>query len=300
MSLSREGQVFRSSRNDIGWTTQRFASMTDDGQQSFHQVIVWPTLHLVLVASSTRVSLICIRDGQVLCELYTENMVPRSLRSLLNGPRNVASTSPALLSVLICYTQRISGECVMQTYSPLDGTEIMTFDRPDEGGKDLAECAQKAEKRVEAPGAWELLDSAMVVGVRRRLMSQDPRNSHSQDEAAGLRHRFPHKSNGTSSRTEEVWEMWTASSSVESESDESRPLIKTDESLGQLIVPSIGPRAVVGLTSVAFGFGNVVKLVTIGGQQRFETPKNGNQCDPWQSASRRRKSGVVGRARSGS
>ena len=79
-----------------------------------------------------------------------------------------------------------------------------------------------------------------------------------------------------------------------------RPLIKAEEGPGQLIVPGIGPRVTIGLSSVAFGFGNVVKVVTVGGQQRFEPGNDGMILGPRQSAGRRRKSVGLGRLQGGS
>jgi hypothetical protein len=160
--------------------------------------------------------------------------------------------------------------------------------------------AQRVDKRVTNPGAWELLCDGFAVGVRRKMMGYEKRSTSGHHEAKGLRHRFPHQSKGLGSKQTEFWEMWMVSISNKTDVEDARPLVKAEEGPGQLIVPGIGPRVTVGLASVAFGFGNVIKVVTVGGQQRFEASKDGMTRGPWQSAGRRRKSGGLGRVRSGS
>lgn len=58
-------------------------------------------------------------------------------------------------------------------------------------------------------------------------------------------------------------------------------LVKVEEGLGQFIVFGIGFCVIVGLVFVVFGFGNVIKVVIVGGQQRFKVSKDGMICGLW-------------------
>lgn len=264
---------------------------------------MWTNLRLLVIASSIHVHILSLDSGNLLHTFDTQSTMPRSLRCVLIGPRSKAMETTGLCSVQLCYTERVSGDCVMQTYSPPEGVDVMTLPlgKVEADSHESTENSyQRLQKRIANPGAWDMLSDGTAVGVRRRILrhGQGPMNGH--EEVKGLRQRFPQKVKDTNSGKQEYWEMWTASSAHKPDADDSRPLVKAEEGPGQLIVPAIGPRVTVGLTSVAFGFGNVIKLVTVGGQQRFEAKSDATLRRPWQSAGRRRKSGGLGRVRSGS
>lgn len=71
--------------------------------------------------------------------------------------------------------------------------------------------------------------------------------------------------------------------------DETRPLIQEDDKAGHLIVSELGPMVRVGQKTVAFSFGNVVKVVTVGGHERFEDGTEDQAREYMKTGSRRRK-----------
>lgn len=79
--------------------------------------------------------------------------------------------------------------------------------------------------------------------------------------------------------------------------DETRQLFQNDEKSGHLMVSELGPMIRVGQRSVAFSFGNVVKLMTVGGHERFDVGAGDNDREHLNVGSRRRKGGVMPRPR---
>ncbi|KAK0392183.1 hypothetical protein NLU13_1681 [Sarocladium strictum] len=303
VASTKDGQIYQASNNQNGWTVQLLTHIDCNNHDGIHQLKVLPTLHALVVAFSSHVHIVCLDHGDLLYTFATESMVPRSLRCIVLGSRSTVPEESALSSVRLCFTDRSSGDCVMQTYTPHDDSEtIVPFvgDSVAAMEQDGQSKTLKFEKRIANPGAWELLCDGSAIGVRSRIKGHGKRSNSGCDGAKGIRHRFPQQSKEPRSREAEYWEMWTESMSHKTDAADARPLVRWEDGLGQLIVPGIGPRVTVGLTSVAFGFGNVIKLVTIGGQQRFEASNDGMSRGHRQSAGRRRKSGGLGRTRSGS
>ncbi|KAG6357148.1 hypothetical protein INS49_015025 [Diaporthe citri] len=69
-------------------------------------------------------------------------------------------------------------------------------------------------------------------------------------------------------KLEETWEIWVISRVEKEGNIETTPLVAPDDPAG-LIISALGPMIKVGYSSAAVGFGNVVKIITVG-HERFE------------------------------
>jgi hypothetical protein len=105
------------------------------------------------------------------------------------------------------------------------------------------------------------LDPAALTSALKLRATKGEQNYNLLDSAFGTQH-----SSG-SFKDSDSWEAWTLSSSGEFRS---RPLVSADALEGeehvdeQLFVASAGPITKLGKKSVAVGFGNTIKLVTLG------------------------------------
>lgn len=303
ITSTKDGKIHRTWHGKRGWLTRLLAHVDCQDRDGVHQLQVFPSLQTLVVASSNHVRIVSLESGNVYFIFRVENMLPRSLRCILTPLRSAADTGPAeLSSIVLCYTGRESGECVLRTYLPADGFETIALTELDKAMDNLYDkkvVAQVISKSVANPGAWELLCDGYVVGIRRIVLEPGTRPGDGPRSAPGLRQRFSSYHKGHVALIPEHWEMWMASTGNKTDVEDARPLVKAAEGPGRLIVPGIGPRTTVGLASVAFGFGNVIKLVTVGGQQRFEASNDGITRNSGRNPGRRRKSSGLG-LRSGS
>lgn len=262
-----------------------------------HQVIALATLDIMVLVTTDQIHLLRLEDQVVLHTVNAENIQPRSVRCRVPLIKLGSEISTGTHSLIVTYTERTTGDCVILSYVPREesqGKEIR-LDRSTKGRKASGwQTAQRFQKRIRNPGCWETLCDGTVVGIRRRSAAENT----STNGMKGLRRRFP--KSGQCYADPCPWEMWTAFPGDRLDRDETRPLLRPHESDNHLLISTVGPQVEVGLTSVAFGFGNVVKVVTVGGQQRFESGRDATRHEHWLSASRRRKSGGRSRQRSGS
>lgn len=225
-------------------------------------------------------------------------MAPNTLQCFHSVKRKPHCGREGLASFSLAYTDRDSGDLVLQTYLPKQEGDLICI-APKKCSKDLT-CNSWTEAKMQAynvshPGQWQSLPSGAIVGVRKRYSSRasfgDSSNSSGKHGASGLRRR-----GGASSRAgivqksedRDIWEAWTISAKGErhviplySEADANR----LDH---QLFVTSCGPITRVGRRSVALGFGNVIKVITVG-NERFDTVDDSSEDVMLAIAGRRRK-----------
>jgi hypothetical protein len=155
--------------------------------------------------------------------------------------------------------------------------------------------AEEVKKRIENPGTWELLSDGSIIGVRRRVPIDDSTRSARSDLGNKMRRRLPRPDKCRDRLG--CWEVWTVSTGRRWGMEECRPLLREQEQAGHLIINNLGPRAKVGCTSVVVGFGNAIKLITLG-YERFERIADETQGESLLNAStRRKKPGTLTRAR---
>jgi hypothetical protein len=299
VAASRKGYIHIGSRGDSTWGSKSLFLEEFEGRE-IQQVAVLPLLRLFLVASVDRVFLVTLDEPTVLHAFSTEAMQSRSVECSYACHRLSRPDCVGLTAFTLCYTEAETGDCVSQAYTPPEDIEAIILQRDiglmkSDGGWCSWSMAKVTNKRIENPGAWEMLSDGSIIGVRRRARLNESTRSAKGDAGSKIRRRVPQldKCNDRLG----CWEAWTFSVGARWGVDDCRPLLREDEQANHLIITELGPRAKVGCSSVAFGFGNVVKLVTLG-HERFGRDTEEAMGEPLMNiGSRRRKPGAPTRAR---
>ncbi|UKZ57953.1 hypothetical protein TrVGV298_011814 [Trichoderma virens] len=199
------------------------------------------------------------------------------------------------------YLALVSGDCVLHTFSPQDDDDAISLQSVNDVGASSGWCswadAKERKKHIGNPGVWSILSDGSALGLRRRPRTEPrSRHRHHPQAMSGMRNRM------ASTQSQEFgafscWELWRAASSDWEEVDETVPLFGSDEDAGQLIVCDLGPSVRVGPTSVAFAYGNIIKLATLSGHKPFETGIDEvSRESPMNVPARRRKMGTTARS----
>lgn len=250
-----------------------------------HQVIGLGQLGLFLVATSTRVFIVGLDDHEVLHAFTTEPMKERSLRCTFQCARTNTDQAIGVIYLTLAYVSAESGDCILQNYTPTEDANLILA-RSSSGASEGCNwgSARQTRKYIANPGHFVILSDGSVAGVRRK--AAPPPQSYPVD---GLRKRFGTWNVDSSA---DPWDVWTAAPLGRAIEDEEQHLFQDGEQQSKLLVTSIGPITKLGQMSTAFGFGNVIKLVTVGGHERFEVPGKDNGHDSLLVGSRRRKTGA--------
>lgn len=277
---SKDGSVHVSLRTNDGWKAHPLpVALPGEHQQKVHQIVPMHSLGLFIVATSNRAHIFNVEDLDVLYSVEMNEMRPRSLECAYTTQRIAHVDQPSITSATMTYVEAATGDCILHTFSPHEDTDAIGLRAPS-GATDGEGCewadAVVTKKRVKNPGQYSTLSDGSVVGIRRKKdpSSDSPLSSSGENgtAATGLRNRFAatRRSLGGSDMLSPEWEVWTVSPSNRIGTDEEEPLFKHDEQPSHLLISDIGPKVTVGLMSVAFSFGNVVKVVTVGGAERFD------------------------------
>ncbi|ORX95402.1 hypothetical protein BCR34DRAFT_498499 [Clohesyomyces aquaticus] len=226
-----------------------------------------------------------------------------SFRVLHSARRICACGSSAVRSLSLAYTEQDTDHMIMQTFT-LDETANSQiclgkpFEKPNLNCRGL-DRATDAVHCVDPAGVWESTNAQSVLGIRRCPSTPTPASSSSAVDAGyftsgqpsagtALKLRAMEGKHGklfsssspvavagfdgsSDSSTESYeWEMWTLSTSGEFQT---KPLVDREDLNAegtrsdlndQLFVASAGPITRLGKKSVAVGFGNTVKIITLG------------------------------------
>lgn len=252
-----------------------------------------------LASSKTDIHLINLDGGTTSWSFSVEEMRPRSLACAFACHRSPNALPIGLVSFTLSYLALDSGDCVLHTFTPQDDDDAICLQSNDEGASS-GWCgwsdAKERKKHIGNPGVWRVLSDGSVLGLRRRPRTE-LRRRHQHQAMSGVRNRMPN------ARSQELgafscWELWRAASSDWDEVDETTSLFSSDEDPGHLIVCHLGPSVRVGPTSVAFAYGNVIKLARLSGHKPFEAGiKEASRESPINVPARRRKLGTTARPR---
>lgn len=173
----------------------------------------------------------------------------------------------------LCYTGAQSTSCTLQSFAPREDSEAIWLRAPPQLSASSGWCtwrgARLTTKHIDDAGVWTVLSDGSAVGIRQRASpGYNDQGTTKGDATETVRHRFA--SQKKRAESSERWEVWTASAGGCADADETQPLFQDAEQTGHLLISELGPRVKVGLMSAAFSFGNVIKLVTVGGHERFE------------------------------
>ncbi|PON30303.1 hypothetical protein TGAM01_v200743 [Trichoderma gamsii] len=204
--------------------------------------------------------------------------------------------SIGLKSFTLSYQALDSGDGILHAFIPHEDDDAIFLqnygdDRAISGWCGWPEAVQ-TKKRIDNPGVWRVLHDGSAIGLRRRPRTE-PRNRQHQ-AISSVRNRLP------SAKSQEVgafncWELWRAASGDRQDIDEVTPLFPIDEDPGQMIVCDPGPGVKFGESSVAFAFGNVIKLAQLSGHKTSGINEVSHES-LMNMPTRRRKGGTVARA----
>lgn len=218
---------------------------------------------------------------------------PHSFRVMHSGLRQCECSAPAVHTLSVAYTEEDTEHVIMQRFSlGGDSSSLICLGKPSENGNFSCQglaVAKDSVHLVEPAGSWEGIASLGLVGIRRCSPSTPSVTSdldYEPPEPSAIiatlqdritRHEkssptFPPTNRFTESNDNDGWEAWTLSLSGEFRS---RPLSSlshddTDDlPSDQLFIAAPGPMTRLGKKSVAVGFGDTVKIITLG-KEKFD------------------------------
>jgi hypothetical protein len=198
----------------------------------------------------------------------------------------------------VAYSEQETNHMIMQSFN-LDHTTNpqICLGKPPDRNKYNCQGLERATQDVhcvEPAGVWESTNLLSVVGVRRCIISSPPSSSASDEEEDETPSHFTGPTSSLKQRAKlrgtplshdapdaDSWEAWTLSSTGEFRS---HPLIpddvdSADDALAEddLFVAAPGPIMRLGKKSIAVGFGNTVKIVTLGKELFDGTTRSGGE-----------------------
>ncbi|KAF2632249.1 hypothetical protein BU25DRAFT_384031 [Macroventuria anomochaeta] len=257
-----------------------------------------PSLGLIFALRDERAEIFDFNSKALIHAFEIGHIKPHSFRAMHSARRQCHCGAPAVQTLSVAYAEQDKEHMILQTFTPED-TSISQIclgkplDRVKHKCRGL-KCTTEAVHYVEPAGVWESTSISSIVGVRRRTQStstpsvisdddDDAPNSIAPTSAVRQRaskpknpivsSRFTNGStNGrqythTSTNDTDPWEAWTLSSTGEFRS---RSLLPNDyddmddDAKDDLLVVAPGPIVRLGKRSVAVGFGNTVKIITLG------------------------------------
>jgi hypothetical protein len=282
-----------------------------------------PSIGLMFALRDEEAEIFDFNSRALIHSFQIGHVKPHTFRVLHAARRSCCCGAPAVHSLSVAYAEKDTDHMIMQTFtSDESSTSQLCLGKPSDREKYNCkglDCAREAVHFVEPAGVWESTNALSVVGIRRSNPSPTPSSTTSGADgshysadpialASALKQRARKQSitnapfrfgNGTSSHVStndtDTWEAWTLSTSGEFRS---RPLCPDDFDdpsaafQDDLFVASPGPITRLGKRSVAVGFGNTVKIITLG-KEMFQgsTPlENGvleNGCASYNGKARR-------------
>ncbi|KAF6827406.1 srebp cleavage activating protein [Colletotrichum plurivorum] len=300
LTASRKGCIHVATRHeDDTWSTQSLDVHSVEDRDAY-QVVPLSALSSFLVARSQTVDLIDAKTKDLLHTFETEPIQPRSLRCFHSSRRKPQCGSIGLASFGIAYNHADSGDCIIQTYTCKEDGNVICFrntNMPPSRSCSLWHDTLESKRQISNPGTWEALPNGLLVGVRRESYESGSSSGESSPTTTGgLRRRMYQRLEKRPSRSHDNWEVWIASQLGLEETYETRPLHSENEDGSHLIISELGPMVKVGTASVAVGFGNIIKLITVG-HQHFEDLAEGENGGLLNLGSRRRKPAGVAHPR---
>lgn len=253
-----------------------------------------PALDLIFALRDEEAEIFDFNSRALIHAFQIGHARPHNFRVMHSAPRQCACGAPAVHSLSVAYKEEESDHLIMQTFS-LDERATSLICLGKSSDNDTYNCRGLASAHdtvhiVEPAGAWEAISSLGLVGIRKCDTSSTPSSSvsgagceppvlsasASAFHERAVRHGELPKSATTATPFSSLindsdsdgWQAWTLSMSGEFRS---RPLDSmsrndTDELLAdeQLFVAAAGPVMKLGKRSVAVGFGNTIKIITLG------------------------------------
>ncbi|KAM3545610.1 hypothetical protein ARSEF1564_001425 [Beauveria bassiana] len=265
LSLSRNGEAFMSRETETGWRCESLP-LNVVSDTTLHQIVPLSPHPLFLIGAISSVYLVSANDGVVQHVFATEPVAWRSLQCEYSDNRyNKSSSGIGFSSLTLGYVEANTQECIVTSYHPAQGSEAIAAFAPSGGaggGWCTWEEAIETKKRIRDPGTWEIIKERSVIGVRQEA------NPCRNTKRADYRRRSATARGSPGAPTR--WQAWTAATDGHLEADEVQPLLSDGAGSEELVVvPTLGPKAKIGVRSVAFSLGNTIKVISAGGPERY-------------------------------
>ena len=294
--------------------------LSERGAKDVHSLMPMPAFSAYLIGRPESVDLVDLASGSVVNTFQTEPMRKGSLRHTYS----CQTAQSGITSLTLSYVNSQTGDLVIQTYLPNNDHDAIYSHNPSESQRRLWGETTQTTRHVANPGKWETLSNGRIVGVRHKTpqVTKDHQSSSPISAttlaANGLRRRssaMGEKYAGGAKSAKRIdndaWEAWVIDhlnggndgGLDDAISLESIPLNRSnyDKNIDSvdgrrqhyyhgLMISELGPLVKLGTSSVAVGFGNVVKIITVG-HEHFDQPKDRLTRDNLRnlSASSRRK-----------
>ncbi|KAF2030114.1 hypothetical protein EK21DRAFT_100685 [Setomelanomma holmii] len=271
-----------------------------------------PSLGLIFALRDEEAEIFDFNSRALIHSFQIGHVKPHTLRVLHPARRACQCGAPSVHSLSIAYTEQDADHMIMQTLTLNDSASSqLCLGKPSDRGKYNCrglDHAVEAVHYVEPAGAWESTSALAVVGIRRSNSSPTPSSTisgaddgHYTAEPAALASALKQQARKQSipnallrftgrvsthipTSDADSWEAWTLSTTGQFRS---RPLLPDNledpaaafEDDLFVVVP--GPITRLGTRSVAVGFGNTTKIITLGKElfQGLPSIENGTQ-DP--------------------
>jgi hypothetical protein len=295
--VTRAGEVsILSLKEDRQWNSEVVAGL-DPGPppgsnpakiKSIHSA---SSLGLIFAIRTDEVELFDFHSRALIHTLQIGPVKPHTFRVMHSARRHCSCGAFAVHSLTIAYTEQDTTNMIMHTYTlGTTSTSQLCLGKASDNESNRCKGLQHATEsvyRVDSAGVWESTDALSIIGIRRSALSPSPLSSASGIDggyytvepntltsALKLRATREGRPNnifsinstvGTryppaSPTDNDAWEAWTLSSTGEFKS---RPLVSEDDG-PFLLVTTPGPMVRLGKRSVAVGYGNTVKIITLG------------------------------------
>ncbi|KAJ4989979.1 hypothetical protein SVAN01_04442 [Stagonosporopsis vannaccii] len=258
-----------------------------------------PSLGLIFALRDERAEIFDFSSKALIHAFEIGHVKPHSFRVMHSARRQCLCGTSAIQTLSVVYAEQDKEHMIMQTFSLDPLTSQICLAKPLDRAKHNCqglESATEAVFCVESAGVWESTDTSSVVGVRRRVHSSRASSAASDDDddddvpnsvirtsavrqrsnkpepalvssraSNGFTNGFRHPQSSTDEA--DTWEAWSLSSTGEFRS---RSLLPDDynemedDAEDDLFVVAPGPVARLGKRSVAVGFGNTVRIITLG------------------------------------
>ncbi|KAJ4367315.1 hypothetical protein N0V83_006896 [Neocucurbitaria cava] len=267
-----------------------------------------PSLGLIFALRDEEAEVFDFNSRALIHSFQIGHIKPHSFRVMHSARRFCACGAPTVHYLSVAYAEQDTDHMIMQTFTQDDTatSQICLGKAPDREKYQCFgfDCAKESVHYVEPAGVWESTSALGVVGIRRGVGSTASPLAASDDGnpaadsfplASALKQRarkqrapnglFSALDSAFSSRIQtsttagdaDTWEAWTLSSTGEFYS---RPLAPDDpegtmESCAEddLFVAAPGPISRLGKRSIAVGFGDTAKIITLG-KESFDGSMN--------------------------
>lgn len=271
----------------------------DSNPSKVHCIHGVPNLGLIFALRDERAEIFDFGSKALIQTFEIGHVKPHSFRVMHSARRQCSCGATAVQTVSVVYAEQDREHMIMQTFGPDTSTSQICLGKPLDRAKNNCrglESATEAVFCVDSAGVWESTGTSSIMGVRRRAHSgcassaasdddddDDVPNSVTPTSAVRQRSNKPettlvasripngfangHRHTQASTDDADTWEAWSLSSTGEFRS---RSLLPDDynemedDIEDDLFVVAPGPITRLGKRSVAVGFGNTVKIITLG------------------------------------